>query len=121
MLIFTAWNALRVWTALAWQNALSKFNLHPSLWVIIVSGLVWALLGASLLYGIWQEKAWAKKMLIGAAAGYTVWFWGERFLFPMPRPNWLFAVILNLVLILFISFTTKSLQREAYEREPEHH
>ncbi|MCC7118821.1 MAG: hypothetical protein IT310_09875 [Anaerolineales bacterium] len=121
VLIFIAWNLLRVWTALSWRGVLSKFQLSPSLWVIAVSGLFWALCGIFLLYGIWREKAWARKLLIGSVAGYTVWFWCERFLYQMPRPNWLFTVILNLIAILLIRLTINSLQREAYEREPEHH
>ena len=116
--LFTAWNLLRAWTARAWQEALQEFSSKSASGVIFWSGAVWALLGLILFWGIWQEKAWAKRLLLGAAAGYTVWYWAGRLLWQMPRPNWLFAVILNLVLIIFIVYTTKSPLREAYEREP---
>ena len=75
--------------------------------------------GFILLWGIWQKKAWAVKMLIGAATGYTVWYWCERLIWQNPRPNWPFAVIVNLILIVFILFTTRSMSREAHEREIE--
>lgn len=118
VLIFTAWNILRISTALSWQATLNEFNIQPTVWVIVVSGIFWALTGLILIWSIWQEKAWAKKMLLGAVAGYTIWYWSERFfLWQMPRPNVLFAVILNLVFVLIILFTIKSLTREAYERE----
>lgn len=120
VLLFTAWNILRAWTALAWQSTLREFSAHPSAWVIAISGIVCAFVGILLVWSTWQEKAWAKNLLFGVTAGYTIWYWSERLVWQMPRPNWPFAVILNLVLIVFIIFTTKSPTREAYERESEH-
>jgi multisubunit Na+/H+ antiporter MnhE subunit len=75
--------------------------------------------GAFTFWGIWQKKAWTAKLLLGAAAGYTVWYWSERLIWQRPHPNWPFAVIVNLVLLGFILFTTKSLSREAYEQKNE--
>ena len=117
VLLFTVWNLLRIWTALSWQNTLHEFSAQPAVWVISLSGIFWALMGAVLIWSVWQRVPWAKKFLLGAVAGYMAWYWGERLIWEMPRPNWPFAVILNLVLIIFIIYTTKSLTREAYERE----
>jgi len=72
-----------------------------------------------LAWSIWQRKAWAGKLLLGASAGYTVWYWGGRFIWQSPHPNWPFAVIVNLVLLGFILFIKKSLSREAYEQKNE--
>jgi len=58
-------------------------------------------------------------MLLGTATSYTVWYWSERLIWQNPHPNWIFAVIVNLVLFGFILFTTKSLLREAYEQKIE--
>lgn len=85
--------------------------------ITTISSAIWAAVGILLLWGIWQNKAWTAKLLLGAAAGYTVWYWCERLIWQAPRPNWPFAVIVNLVLLIFILFTTKSLAREAYERK----
>jgi hypothetical protein len=85
--------------------------------VIIWSGVLWALMGSLLIGGVWYEKTWAKRFLLGVAAVYTVWYWGENLFWKISRPNWAFAVILNLVLIVFIIYTTKLPTREAYERE----
>jgi hypothetical protein len=68
------------------------------------------------MWSLLQKKGWASKLLLGTAAGYTVWYWYERLAWQNPHPNWPFAVIVNLVLIVFILYTTKSLTREAYER-----
>jgi hypothetical protein len=117
VLLFTVWNLLRAWTALTWRNTLSEFSAQPAAWIIILSGMFWALTGILLIGGTWQKKPWAKKFLLGATTGYTVWYWGGQLIWQMPRPNWQFAVILNLLLVIFIMYTTKSPTREAYERE----
>lgn len=117
VLLFTSWNLLRAWTAFAWQDLLNEFSSRPSSLVIMMSGMIWALTGVLLIWSIWQGKAWTRKLLLGAAAGYSVWYWAGRLFWQIPRPNWPFAVILNLVLIIFIIYLTKSPLREAHERE----
>ena len=120
VLTLTIWNIMRVWTSLAWREVLTEFSSQPAFTITAVSGAVWSLLGIYLLWSIWQKKARAANLLIGATAGYTVWYWSERLLlWKNPHPNWLFAVIVNLVVVLFILSCTKSLSREAYERKIE--
>ncbi len=118
VLFITVWNGLRLWTALAWQKVLTEFSAQPVTWITALDGCIWMVTGFLIIWGIWQQKAWTVKILLGAAAGYTVWYWSERLSFQEPRPNWPFAIILNLVLLIFIFFTTKSLTREAHERKP---
>jgi hypothetical protein len=119
VLTLSAWNGLRLWTAIAWHNVLDEFSAQPASTVTAISGAVWLATGVILLWGIWQEKAWAAKMLLGVAAGYSVWYWSERLIWQTPHPNWLFAVIVNLALLVYILFTTKQLTREAHERKNE--
>jgi len=119
VLSLTMWNGLRLWTSLAWQPALNEFSARPSPIVTAFSGAVWVITGAFLLWSILQKKSWAVKLLLGAAAGYTVWYWTERLVWQNPHPNWLFAVIVNLAVLVFILFNIKSLSREAYERKIE--
>lgn len=119
VLFLTAWNALRFWTAVAWHNVLNEFSARPNATIIAVSGAFWMAAGIILLWITWQKKAWAAKLLLGTAAGYSVWYWCERLVWQNPHPNWLFAVIVNLVLLIFIVFTAKSLTREAHERKNE--
>jgi hypothetical protein len=119
VLTLSAWNALSLWTALVWKNTLDEFSAIPTPMVIAVSSTVWIVTGIVLIWGVWQKKAWAAILLLGASAGYTVWYWSERLLWQTPHPNWLFAVIVNLGLLVFILFTTKLLAREAHERKNE--
>jgi hypothetical protein len=119
VLTLSAWNALRLWTALAWHNVLDEFSAQPASTVTTICGAVWMVTGVILIWSIWQKKGWAAKLLFGASAGYTVWYWSERLIWQTPHPNWLFAVIVNLALLIFILFTKRSLTREAHERKIE--
>jgi hypothetical protein len=119
VLTLSAWNGLRLWTALAWRNVLTEFSASPPPIITAVSGAVWMVAGFILFWSIWQKKAWAGKLLVGIASGYSVWYWSERLLWQNPHPNWSFAVIVNLAAFAFILLTVKSLSREAYERENE--
>jgi hypothetical protein len=119
VLILSTWNALRAWTSISWSGVLAEFSVRVAPAVSAVIGMVWALIGILVYWGVWQKKAWAGKMLLGAAAGYTVWYWSERLFLQNPRPNLVFAVIINLGLLVVIFFATKSLSREAYERNIE--
>ncbi|MBI5839378.1 MAG: hypothetical protein HZB19_04690 [Chloroflexi bacterium] len=119
VLFLTVWNGFRLWTAIAWRDVLNEFAVRPGPIITAISGAFWLVTGSILLWGILLKKAWAGKMLIGAAAGYSVWYWSERLVWQEPRQNWPFAVILNLILLVFIFLTTKSLTREAYDRKVE--
>lgn len=119
VLTLTTWNFIRFWTALEWREVLNEFSSQPTSTVLTVSGTVWMVTGIFILWSIWQRKAWAAKLLLGASAGYTVWYWSERLIWQSPHPNWPFAVIVNLVLLGFILFAIKSLSREAYEQKNE--
>jgi hypothetical protein len=117
VLTLSAWNGLRLWTALDWHNTLDEFSARPTSAVIAISGAVWMVTGIILIWSIWQKKAWAAKLLLGAATGYSVLYWSERLIWQSPHPNWLFAVIVNLALFIFILFNIKPLSREAYEQK----
>jgi hypothetical protein len=83
----------------------------------MISGLIWGFAGLFLLWIIWQGRPQGRKILLGALAAYSTWYWVERLFWQIPRPNWPFAVILNLVLFVFIILLTKPSVREAHERE----
>jgi hypothetical protein len=117
VLFITGWNTLRLWTAIDWADVLNGFSARPGAWITALSGAVWMVAGLSIIWGVWQNKVWSAKLLVGAAAAYSAWYWSERLIFQESRPNWPFAVLLNLVLLLFIFFATRSLTREAHDRK----
>ncbi len=119
VLTLSAWNGLRLWTALAWQDVLTEFSASPPAIVTAISGGVWMVVGITLVWSIWRKKDWSAYLLVGVAAGYSVWYWVERLAWKNPHPNWLFAVIVNLAGIVFILFNARLLSREAHERKIE--
>ena len=119
VLIILLWNIIRTWTILAWKDVLMEFSTSLSPAISAIIGGIWVIVGSILYWSMWQRKAWAGKMLFGTAISYTIWYWSERLFFQNPRPNVIFAVIVNLGLMIFIYFAYKSISREAYERENE--
>jgi hypothetical protein len=117
VLLLTAWNAVRLWTAVAWWDVLVESSARQPPIITALSGAFWFVIGLILLWGILVGKAWAGKMLIAAAAGYSIWYWIERLIWQEPRPNWPFVVILNLIVLVLFFFTTKSMTRETHERK----
>ena len=116
VLIFTAWNFVKLWTLLAWQDVLLEFATSPNLYMSVIISTIWVIAGIVLTWGILQKKVWSVKMLPALAAGYTVWYWSERIIWQNGKTNLWFAIAVNLIILIFIYFATKSLSREAYER-----
>jgi hypothetical protein len=116
VLIFTAWNIVKIWTLFAWQDVLLEFANSPNLYLSAIISTIWIIAGIILTWGILQKKVWSVKVLPALAAGYTVWYWSERFIWHNQKTNLWFAIIVNLIILIFIYFATKSLSREAYER-----
>jgi hypothetical protein len=119
VLILAFWNALRAWTSLAWKSVLIEFSVQISPMFSAAMGVFWFIIGLILAWSIWQKKTWSAKFLLGTATGYSVWYWIERLVWQNPRPNIPFAVVVNLACLLVIYFASKSLSREAYERNTE--
>jgi hypothetical protein len=119
VLILSSWNALRAWTSIAWQNILTEFSVQVPPIISAIMGAFWFIIGTIVCFGIWQKRTWSMKLLLGAAAGYTVWYWSERLIWQNPRPNTPFAVAVNLACLIIIYFALKSLSREAHERNTE--
>jgi hypothetical protein len=119
VLSITMWNILRLWTALAWRGALTEFAGAEISTLTTISGAVWSLTGIFTVWVILQGKKWAWNFLAFVSVAYSVWYWVARLVWQNPRPNGIFAVIVNLILLVFVMFTIKSLSREAYEREIE--
>ena len=116
VLIATIINITRVWTSISWIGVLDEFQVSTSPVVSTAVGGFWSVIGGILYWGLLQKKVWAGKMLIAAGAGYMVWYWAERMLLQSPRPNLIFAVILNLLLLVLIIITNILLSREAHEQ-----
>ena len=118
VLLFTVMNGLRAWTAFAWRAGLEEFA-PASAWYTGLSGLFWFAYGTWTLRSLLLRKPKARILLLSGAAGYSVWYWCVRLFWQMPRPNWPFALALNLVLVSCIFFASKFWKRESHERKPQ--
>jgi hypothetical protein len=119
VLFFSAWNALKAWTAIAWRDVLLEYSAQMPPTLTAGMSLLWFIIGMVAAWGIWQKKTWSAKWLPGAAAGYTAWYWVERLVWQNPRPNTVFAILATLAGLLLVIIASKSLSREAYERNTE--
>jgi hypothetical protein len=119
VLTLTAWNAVGLWTALAWKKVLTQYSSQPAPAITLISSIIWLSLAVLLLWGILQTKAWTSKLLFWVSTTYTLWYWFERLAWENSHPNWLFAVVVNLAILIFISFTLRAVSREDHERKIE--
>jgi len=117
VLILTVWNVIRLWTSLSWREVLVEYAARPDPVLAGLVAAIWVMIGSLIIWGIWQNKPWTVKLLLGAAVTYSAWYWIERLIWQSARPNWPFAVILNLMVLIFTIFAAKPLSREAYDRK----
>ena len=78
VLSLTAWGGLRLVSAIQWWGTLLEFAAPSGPLYIALSGGVWLALSIVLLWGMWQATAWIRYALLGAGAGFTVWYWCDR-------------------------------------------
>jgi hypothetical protein len=89
---------LRDW---AFYSELFPFN--PA--YLALSGLVWAVIGLPVAYGIWFGSPWSPRVIRMAAFVYTIYYWLEFFFLVdlgERHENWPFLVVVNLVMLLWI-------------------
>lgn len=106
VLSLTAWSGLRLWSAIQWWNSLQEFGTPPGALYIAASGGAWLVAGLALSWGVWRGKVWARIGLVGAAAGFSVWYWCDRLLFQSLRANWPFALGATVALLVIIAVCT---------------
>lgn len=119
VLTIAIWNAIKAWTYLSWRSTLEEFTPRFPPILGVLSGVIWFIIGLSLAWGLWQMKPWSAKGLQAGAAGYLLWYWIERLAWQAPHPNFPYVIALDIAIIILIYITSKSLSREAYERNIE--
>ena len=115
VLFVIGYNAIRVLTAISWSAILSEVNSRPGWLIDALIGGVWISLGCLVLFGIFTKKNWARSGVIGSSIGYIGMYWIERLFWQAPRPNWPFALILHLVLLMFIILASSGVIRESHD------
>ena len=49
---------------------------------LVLSGLIWGLIGLSLFWGLWRGLFWAPRFTIAGLLAFLLYFWMDRLLMP---------------------------------------
>ncbi len=118
--------SLRDWSFLAAQPGVSPYYLA-------ISGLIWALVGAFLVWGLWKAKSWAPRLLQAVTLTYALYYWLDL-LFLRDHPvndasgalgavlptNWQFSAGVTVVSLAYILWVLSRSKVKAYfgQHEP---
>ena len=105
--------SLRYWSFLTSQPGISQLYLA-------LSGLVWTIAGAVLVWGLWQASGWAPRLMQAVALTYALYYWLDL-LFLRDHPlrgatpvisvvlptNWQFSAGVTLVCLAFMEWTLR--------------
>ena len=71
---------------------------------LALSGLLWAVIGLVLAFGLWTGRSFAVGGTLVAALAYTLYYWFDRSLLAADAPaaNMPFAVLTNLCLLVVV-------------------
>ncbi len=112
--------SLRNWNFLAAQPGVSPFYLA-------ISGLIWAVAGAFLIWGLWKAKIWAPRLTQAIALTYALYYWldllflkdhpvnsaGAALLAVLPT-NWQFSAGVTVVSLAFMLWVLSRPKVKAY-------
>lgn len=124
VLIITVINLVRLILSIRnWGFLASLPGVSPI--YIAISGFIWTLAGATLLWGLWRAKAWAPRLMQAVALTYALYYWldvvfleahplggaVETILLPV---NWPFAAGITVVCLAYMAWTLGRRKVRAY-------
>jgi hypothetical protein len=100
--------SLRYWSFLASQPG-------PSPLYLVLTGLVWAVAGSLLLWGLWKPATWAPRLMEAEVLTYALYYWLDL-LFVRDHPvngapvavravlpiNWQYSAIVTVICLVYI-------------------
>ena len=118
------WQAIRLFTGIAWNNELKIYEPPFVPLYIGISGAFWTFSGLFLLWSMWRGRPGTRRVFFIASALFTIWVWVDR-LFGQPRvqANWPFDLVLTIALFIFTTIILLDprnkfyFERETHERE----
>lgn len=124
VLIVTMINLVRMVNALVrYQTLAELLPMNPI--YIVLSGLVWVVIGLPLVVGLWRGNSWAPRLALLAGLAYSLYFWTDRLLipsYPGRNSNWPFVLVLNLSILAlgYLALTRAKVREyfgEIYEKQ----
>lgn len=115
VLITTVWNVARAATSIVWSGLLTKYAARPGPVYIGLTGTLFAVLGAAILWAFWHRSGWAPIALIGGSWIYVAWGWADRLIFQgQSRANWPFTAVATAVALVWITAVALDGRNRAY-------
>jgi hypothetical protein len=99
VLSFSAWNCYRLVQAIHLREIFLAYAARGGYLYPAVSGGFWLIVGLIVAWGLWRGASWGQKAAASAAAAYGVWYWCDRLIVQIPRPDWKFALGVTVVLM----------------------
>jgi uncharacterized membrane protein len=94
------WNGLRLTEAIYFRKTLEIYG--ASLQYIALSGGFWFISAISLGIGIWYKRIWAWPVSIVGITSYCTWYWIDRLYLQVPHSNWLYSLVVTIVLAVIL-------------------
>ena len=119
-LLFAAWNDLRLGETIFFWKTLAEYGADPL--YIALTGAIWLIVALLLFWALWRGKTWGRAAALAGTLVYSAWYWFDRLALQKPHANSPFAVVANIVFLLFILiilFSRKPrrfFQRDTHER-----
>jgi hypothetical protein len=119
VLSFSAWGAVRLFGAFRWWNVLNEFGARLSPLYLSLTGLVWIVVGAILLWSLFTGKSWVKLVIPISIFLWVVEYWVERMFFESSRANFFFALSVSILLftVTFVSAFNQKTKRFFFKSE----
>lgn len=99
---------MRFSQALAEAKLIAQITAAPLGLYWSISGAVWGMLGMLALIFLWLRQTWSLWLIGIGTCLFTAWFWLDRAFFqsnPDRWSSWLFTLILNVLILIFIYST----------------
>ena len=94
---------LRFGSAISQWDILAEFAPHPGPLFIMLTGLLWTLIGFPLFLGLWLGYSLALRAALPSSAIYASYYWLDRlsYQFRLEPNNWLFALGATIIVLVF--------------------
>lgn len=118
VLILSAWNALRLGSAVSNWDLLKEFAPRPGPIYIAASALFWTLAGIAIWILIRRRIPLARWLAAAHITGYAAWWWMDRLFLQRSSPNWPFALGLTIFFLAVTAIDIFNRSTTAYFHHP---
>jgi len=111
------WHAIRLISALVFQDTLTSYPLTGGLLYLMISGGCWTIAWLILAINTWLGSSWARKASIGTVVAYLLWLILDTFMLQESGTTALCQLSITLILLIFITVLLNSHDVRDYYHE----